>query len=346
MPQLSVLMPVRNGARWIAEAIGSVLTQTFRDFELIIIDDGSTDGTLAIVEEFAAHDPRIVMIEQAAAGLVVALNTGLAQARAPLIARLDADDVAVPARFTEQVATMQNDPQLVLLGSWATEINDNGRVIGLRRPQTDAAKLKESLVCGNPMVHSSVMFRTAVARAVGGYRAAFAAAEDYDLWLRLSEHGTIANLLRELIRYRVHGASVTARQPLRQMFAARLALRSAELRQQGVEDPLANSETPIAMESELPAAYADIARLYRLLSCMAFKPPLDTVRASLLTEVSRNALNRRERKLAQLAVARLIAADPRSTPAALWWRLCMLRPSRAVPLLWQLWTKRNDIGNA
>lgn len=340
MPQLTVLMPVRDGARWLAQAVVSVLAQSFRDFELVIVDDGSVDETSAIIDGFAAGDPRIVILRQPPSGVVPALNAGLAAARAPLIARLDGDDIAEPTRFAEQIEAMQRDPTLVLLGSWATEIDGDDHVTGMRRPEIDPAKLKRRLDAGNPIIHPSVMFRTSLARKVGGYRAAFAAAEDYDLWLRLADHGAIANLPRELIRYRVHADSITAREPLQQMFATRLARRSASLRREGAPDPLAHCDTPVLMASELPAAYADIARLYRILSwneASLTYPPL--------TELSRDRLSRRERTLAQQAVARMIAADPRGASVALWWRLCVLRPWRAPRALWRIWTTSGPAGS-
>lgn len=337
MPELSVLMPVRDGARWLEEAVGSVLAQNFRDFELIVVDDGSSDATPSLLADFAARDSRIVVIRQPPSGVVAALNAGLAAARAPLVARLDADDVAEPERFAEQIDTLRRDPMLVLLGSWAKDIDANGRITGMRRPETDPDDLERRLETGNPMIHPSVMFRTAAARAVGGYRIAFAAAEDFDLWLRLLVHGRIANLPRELIRYRVHHESITAKQPLQQMFATRLALRSAELRRDGATDPLIDYGKPFSVHSDSPPAYADIVRLYRILTWTGDDPdeagvmlPLDVLR--------RPDLSRRERSLAQQAIARIIAANRATAPAALWWHLCALRPARAVPLLWRLAT--------
>lgn len=337
MPELSVLMPVRDGARWLGEAVGSVLAQNFRDFELIVIDDGSTDATPSLLADFVAKDPRIVVIRQAPSGVVGALNAGLAAARAPLIARLDADDVAEPQRFQEQIDAMRRDPMLVLLGSWARDIDADGRVTGMRRPEIDPDELERRLETGNPMIHPSVMFRTAAARAVGGYRAPFAAAEDFDLWLRLVVHGRIANLPRELIRYRVHHDSITAKLPLQQMFATRLALRSSELRHDGASDPLTDHGKPFSVHSDSPSAYGDIVRLYRILTWTG--DDADEAGTALPLDVlMRPDLSRRERSLAQQAVARIIASDRAAAPAALWWRLCALRPSRAFSLLWQLLT--------
>jgi GT2 family glycosyltransferase len=337
-------MPVRDGARWIAEAIGSVLAQSFRDFELVIVDDGSVDGTPAIIDGFAARDPRVVVLRRAPSGVVASLNAGLAIARAPLIARLDADDIAEPQRFADQITAMQRDPDLVLLGSWATDINDEGRVIGTRQPETDPTELKNRFESGNPMIHPSVMFRTTAARAVGGYRAAFIAAEDYDLWLRLRSHGSIANLPQALIRYRVHPGSITSREPLQQMFSTRLALRSAELRHAGRPDPLEDHRRPVLMCDEVPEAYADLASLYCFLGQSDPRMALQQSEIPVLEKPDRIRLSRRERTLAQQALARRIACNPEAASAAQWWQLYKLRPTRALPLLWRTWAKSRTAG--
>ncbi len=244
-PKVSVVMPVSNGEAWLAAAIESVLTQTLADFELIIVDDGSTDASPGIIAASSARDERIVTVRQPRQlGLVKALNAALAVVRAPLLARLDADDMALPERLSYQARCFDERPELVLLGSWAERIDDSGRRTGVVRPETDPARLAVILQKRNPLVHSSVMTRTALVKKLGGYREAFLGAEDLDLWLRLSEHGVVANLPQTLVRYRVHGNSVTRRLALRQCFSTRLACAAAAARAKLGTDPAEDLSSP------------------------------------------------------------------------------------------------------
>jgi glycosyltransferase involved in cell wall biosynthesis len=244
-PKVSVVMPVNNGEAWLAAAIDSVLAQTLADFELIVVDDGSTDTSPDIIAAASERDERIVMVRQPRQlGLVKALNAALAVARAPLLARLDADDMALPERLLHQVRCFDERSDLVLLGSWAERIDVDGRRTGEVRPETDPERLAAILQKRNPLVHSSVMMRTAMVEKLGGYREAFLGAEDFDLWLRLSEHGVVANLPQTLVRYRVHGNSVTRRLALRQCFSTRLARAAAAARANSGTDPAANLSGP------------------------------------------------------------------------------------------------------
>ena len=266
-PLVSVVLPVRNGEPWLAEALGSVAAQTLRDWELIAVDDGSQDGTPGVLADHAARDRRIRIIRQDALGLVAALNRGIAEAASPYIARLDADDRALPDRLERQVAAMQARPEVGLLGSWAQEIDGTGRRRGVLRPPADSAELGRLLMRGNPFVHSSVMLRTELVRRLGGFRAAFQAAEDYDLWLRLAEAATVANLPQVLVEYRVHGGNVTARNAVRQAFSARLARLAARLRRETGRDPAQDlAAAPDWRAADASTSfYADDAALYRLL---------------------------------------------------------------------------------
>ena len=144
-PRVSIIMPARNAARWLHQAIESILVQTLPAFELIIVDDGSSDDTPAILANFQRTDERIVVLQQDRLGLVAALNNGLSAARGPLIARLDADDVAFPRRLELQVARFERQADLVLLGTWAEKIESAGRPAGILAPESDALKLKKLL---------------------------------------------------------------------------------------------------------------------------------------------------------------------------------------------------------
>lgn len=338
LPRVSVLMPVRNGAQWLPSAIDSVLTQSLPHIELLIIDDGSTDRTPEIVAGFAARDPRVQPIRQGALGLVTALNRGIGEARANLIARLDADDLALPERLARQVAGMDANPRLDLLGSWAEIIDGEGRVTGRLTPPPEPAQLRDTLARTNPFIHSSVMLRAEAVRRLGGYRAAFEAAEDYDLWLRLSEHGDIAIVPEILVRYREHGGNVTVRKAARQMFSARLAIRAAVARTSIGVDPADKLTAPPDWRTDVGNSfYATEARVFRFLE-LADPQVAQTAKlvADDLGAATSADLSHRERKLAQTAIVNLLRRDNR--PAAwsapkLIWKLFILHPPRALALL-------------
>jgi len=334
-PVISVIMPVRNGAEWLPEAVASVRSQDFGDFELLIVDDGSDDGTAPMLSAFAAVDPRIRVLHQAPQGIVAALNNAIAAARAPYLARLDADDRAKPDRLGKQLAFMEAHKEIGLLGSHAEEIDAAGKIIGRLAPPTDGARLAQVLSRTNPFIHSSVMMRTALVRRAGGYRAAFKAAEDYDLWLRMAEAGGVANLADRLIQYRRHGSNLSRLDAIRQSFSVRLAQRSAAGRRRGAGDPASALAAPPdwwAAEAEASFYGRDVG-LYRLLDSDRRRGP-DYVWA-----VQRRlfGLNHAERRLAQLRLqAMLHEIDSPLGPQYL--RILMLiailHPARAVSLAW------------
>jgi glycosyltransferase involved in cell wall biosynthesis len=337
-PCVSVIMPVRDGARWIGEALASLQAQSFADFELIVVDDGSQDRTAHIVAQ-AQGDARIRLLPQPPLGLVAALNRGLEAAHGEFIARLDADDRAHPARLARQVELLRAQPELGLIGSWAEIIDADGRTLGRLRPPADPDALATMLMWRNPMLHSSTMWRADLTARVGRYRAAFEAAEDYDLWLRMAEHGRIANIPEYLLQYRRHDAGVTGRRKLRQLFSARLARRAATARRRHGVDPAAALTGPpdwtTASDGDF---FAADARLYRFLEWAeprAFpgEPPPDfDLTAALLDEFG---LTHDERRLAQLALLNILRAGrarPARQRARLAWQFLRLHPARAVAL--------------
>src|SRR5258708_12955942 len=144
-PAISVIMPVRNGAEWLAEAVASVRDHHFGDFEFLIVDDGSDDGTAAMLSGFAAADHRIRLLRQAPQGIVAALNKAIAEARAPYLARLDADDRARPDRLGKQFTFMQAHPEIGLLGTFAERIDAAGNVVGPLPPPPPPPTLPRAL---------------------------------------------------------------------------------------------------------------------------------------------------------------------------------------------------------
>jgi len=196
-PRVSVLMAVHNGAPWVADAARSVLAQTLGDLELVVVDDGSTDATGDLLT--GIDDPRVRFERRTHAGLTRALNHGLGLARAALIARLDADDIALPERLARQVAFLDAHPEIGVVGSAAREINGDGREVRVVRPPEDDGSLRRALIRRNPLLHSTVMMRRRVVEAVAGYDVRFAVAQDYDLWIRLAAVTRLANLSEALV---------------------------------------------------------------------------------------------------------------------------------------------------
>jgi len=196
-PRVSVLMAVHNGAPWVGDAARSVLAQTLGDLELVLVDDGSTDATPEVLA--GIRDERLRLERRPHEGLTRALNHGLRRAHAPLIARLDADDIALPERLARQVAFLQAHREIGVLGTAAREINGDGREVRTVRPPQDDGALRRALIRRNPMLHSTVMMRRDVVASVGGYDPRFAVAQDYDLWIRLAAVTRLANLTETLV---------------------------------------------------------------------------------------------------------------------------------------------------
>lgn len=329
-PRVSVIMPVRDGAAWVAGAVASVIAQDFPDFELVVVDDGSGDATPAILDALAAGDPRIRVLRQPRSGLVAALNAAIAVAQAPCLARLDADDRARPARLRRQLAFMDAHPGIGLVGSFARVIDAAGNPVGRLTPPTDPARLRRVLARTNPLVHSSVMIRTALVRRLGGYRPAFAAAEDYDLWLRLAEAADVAILAEDLVDYRRHDAGHSHRQAARQAFSVRLAQRCAMARRHGDPDPGAALKAPPdwwAADAGT-AFWAPGAAIYRFLDAdgAQARRELRSVAAAL------PGLNHVERRLAQAHLRGLMGGQPRWRQAAMALLMVALHPGRALTL--------------
>lgn len=207
-PAVTVLMPAYNAAAFIAEAIRSVLEQSFTDFELLIVNDGSTDHTVQVIRQF--DDKRIVLVERTNGGVSAALNTGLEQARGRLVARFDADDVCYPGRLATQVAFMAANPDHVLVGSEVDYITEQGSYMYHHRCFAyDDTEIRKRLFYYCPFIHSAVMYRLDSVREAGGYNPMAHTFEDYFLWVKLLQFGKAANLRKSLIQVRLNPESVT-----------------------------------------------------------------------------------------------------------------------------------------
>src|SRR3989454_3297891 len=191
-------MGVHNGAPWVREAVMSVLTQTAPDLELIVIDDASDDATPDLLA--AVGDARLrVERPRTGGGRTRALNRALGMAGAPLVARLDADDMALPERFARQRAVFAAHPASGLRGTGAREVDASGFAVAVLRPPADDAGIRRALIRRNPFVHSSVMARRSIVEQAGGYDPRFPVAQDYDLWMRVSRLSRLPNVPEPLV---------------------------------------------------------------------------------------------------------------------------------------------------
>jgi len=207
-PLVTVLMPAYNAERFIGSAIRSVLSQTFSDFELLIIDDGSVDGTKGIITAFA--DQRIRLLNNSGnIGLIPTLNLGMQEAQGKYIARLDADDLCFPTRLAEQVEVLEKDIDVGLASSWTEVIDEDDRTKGFGRWVLSPEAIYYVLHFRQCLTHSSVMFRKALVSELGGYSAKAVHAEDFDLWHRLSKVNKIVQLPKVLVKWRTHSRSIS-----------------------------------------------------------------------------------------------------------------------------------------
>jgi glycosyltransferase involved in cell wall biosynthesis len=234
-PLVSVVMPVRNGERFLREALDSTLGQTLAELELIVVDDGSTDETPEILAEAAQRDARVRVQRQEPGGLTVALNAGCALAEAPLIARMDADDVMLPDRLERQIEFLDAHPDVALLGGGIVLVDESGTEIDREpgRPQLD-------FLVRNELTHATVMMRSDAFRELGGYR--LDQSEDYDLWLRFDERYGVAALAEPVIRYRLHPGQFSVTALERQALGFLCVREAAIVRRRGEADPLDDVE--------------------------------------------------------------------------------------------------------
>ena len=200
-PRVTVVMPVYNGERHLAAAIDSILAQSYTDFELAIVNDGSTDGTAQIIA--SRRDDRIVLVDNAGNfGLSRSLNIGFGLARGTLLARLDSDDIAEPQRLGRQVAEMDAQPTTGMVTSWFLEIDDEGRRIADGRPPSDATSIRWRLLFGNPIPPSTVMLRREALDRLAAHDESLSYAMDYDLWCRIARASPITTVEEVLVQYR------------------------------------------------------------------------------------------------------------------------------------------------
>ena len=212
IPKASVIMSAYNGEKYLKEAIESILNQTFKDFEFIIVNDGSTKETADILESYAKNDLRIkVIVNPENIGLTKSLNRAIQETNGTYIVRMDSDDISLPERLEKQIEFMNNNPEIGLLGTGYYEINHDGIILGKTVfPSTDK-ELKRLLIKYNPFCHTSVIIRRKILDQIGVYNELIKKAQDYDLWFRIASRSRMANLSEPLVlrRYGTKNISTT-----------------------------------------------------------------------------------------------------------------------------------------
>jgi len=296
---VSVILPAHADAPYLDLAIKSVLADLSEPDELILVDDRLSDAGRQVVSSIC--DPRLRVIPCNGAGLVDALNTGLRSARHQYVARMDADDISLAGRFRAQRAVLASYPALLAIGGQLRLIDSSGNAIGQRNYPVDPLQIARQLRYQNVLGHPAVMFRRDSVLSLGGYRSEFPAAEDYDLWLRLSELGYLANLEQDVLAYRVHGAQVTRD-------AATLVAESTYLAQWAARRRMRNCvEFPLPWRAGQPSGYRSEAQ------------PLARRRVALAAQL-----------FVRLRAALEVKAWSRAVPLGIMWM--MLRPRYAIQM--------------
>jgi len=236
-PTVSVVMGVYNGGRFLREAVKSVLGQSFRDFEFLIVDDGSTDDTAGMLREFS--DPRIrVITNERNEGLTRCLIKGCREARGKYIARMDADDISYPNRFQKQVDFLDTHERYAVVGTQYHILDDKGKTRATSSYFCSTEEIQEDIWRRSPFAHGSTMFVKEKIAGCGGYRNLFRYTQDYDLWLRVVERHKTANLPSVLYGLRYHRASITLQRLYFQLRFADLAREFARIRAGTGSDPI------------------------------------------------------------------------------------------------------------
>lgn len=305
MTKITVLLPVYNAARFLPETLASLRAQTLADFKILAINDGSTDESGAILDSYASQESRLQVVHQENQGFAKTLAWGVKQCKTPLIVRLDADDLALPQRFEKQYAAFQSAREkLAVLGSGFHVINTTGRAIETVKPPTMHDDITNQLWRGRSVIaHPSVMMRRDAVLAVGNYRKPFDHAEDFDLWIRISQNYALANLPEPLIRYRRHQNNVSTVNAKIQFYSTALALWDA-LRHRAYD----NSETLPPLPQEITKdSLRSLGFSVQALSCLDALALLRQGKSSLL----------QKKWVAALRCALRLGAMPYSTVKAL-----------------------------
>jgi glycosyltransferase involved in cell wall biosynthesis len=237
LPSVSVLMDVGNDESFLDAALASLARQTFADFEIILVENGSSAGVSAIARRWEEREPRLRVFRIDRLPIAQAHNFAARQARAPLLARLDSDDIALPNRLELQHRALTAAPELVLVGSAAQVIDASARVLCTLRYEQSDAEIRRALRSHCPFVHSATMIRADAFWRAGGYREGLSLSEDYEFYTRLVDQGTAANLDVPLVQYRIHGQALTSRRPHRMAMTSLCVIALQEARRRHLDEP-------------------------------------------------------------------------------------------------------------
>lgn len=357
-PLVSVVMSVRDGERFLRSAVESILEQTCHDFEFLIIDDGSSDASAAILHSYESSDSRVRVYQQDQRGLVKSLNRGCGEARGKYIARMDADDIAVSQRLQWQVQFMETHPAIAVLGGAVEVIDAAGNRLATHRNPIGDTAIRSVLLQVNPFWHPTVLMRKDVFLSVGGYREVVADAEDYDLWLRIADHFELGNLSAVILKYRLHPHQVTVRKCKQMALSAVAARAAAILRRAGQVDPLeAVTEIDAAALLRLGVDEAALGKALAGSCLWAARNMRDSAQPSAALTLVRQTL----KSFRWRNVDRRVIADLRLLAAELYWRegnitdgilsggrALMTRPAIIGRPLKRIWQRRgwgaNSIG--
>lgn len=209
-PKISVIMSVFNGERYLEESINSILGQTYKNFDFVIVDDASDDETPRILKHWAAKDSRIKIITNIKnIGLTASLNKAIKTAKGQYLARQDADDISLSQRLEKQIEFLQNHPGVMILGTFGYVIDSEGKILKELVLPTSFAKIKKNLIKGNPFIHNSVMMKREFINEIGGYNEKFRISQDYELWFRALRRGKGENLPLFLVKKRCHSQMIS-----------------------------------------------------------------------------------------------------------------------------------------
>jgi Glycosyl transferase family 2 len=315
-PMVSVVMSVFNGERFLAEAVESILDQRFREFEFIVIDDGSTDRSPSILDSYQSRDARIRVYHETHSGLVNSLNRGCELALGKYIARMDADDVASKDRLALQVDFMEVHQEIGVLGGTVEWINAAGKSFGFYNNPAEDREIKADLLLHRRCAfwHPTVLLRKEVFARAGGYRSNVVGAEDYDFWLRIAEDFQLANLETVLLKYRIHSGQVSIQKKIQQTLGTLAAQVAAKRRKDGLPDPLSEGKeiTPDALVAwGIPLAeqrneiFSDY-RLWIRIMCAAGEYPIALKAARKVLEAGVEDVERWQVADLHLTIAKLL----------------------------------------